>query len=239
MKFFALLACMAYTAHAQTPGWGGNDCDLKIEGFPAGFPKFLDQTGLNGLWPVCGESKHSTYCFAADEDTHLELGFGTYNGTFVDDGWYIHIYNNSKPADQQTTTLARCRSKACFDAKSPDLIPAHAAWEVSRDMGKSFVASPTAATSTTSCCPSTPASCGARPGHPACTNVDCANKYTSFWSCLGSSALGCCSASKWAGLSKCVCQDTRPKCKPLATTVTRAWPHPAAPVPWSTVTPLH
>ena len=91
-------------------------------------------------------------------------------------GWYVTGFNDTAPINSSKVSFLRCITDECVAAKSPDLIRGdNAGWEVSYD-GTSF--EPLGAAVNTSCCDSTPAKCGTRPGHPkACDTKDCEAKY--------------------------------------------------------------
>jgi len=156
-----------------------------------------------------------------------------------DRGWYVTGFNDTAPAKSQKKTFLRCITDECVAAATPDLIKGdHKGWEVSYD-GTSFES--LGAPVNTSCCDSTAAKCGDRPGHEACDITACKDKYKTFWSCLAASVTGCCQAFGWIDNGVCLCKNTRPSCKPITTkrrAIPRAaWPHDSFPGPQALLRP--
>lgn len=227
-----------------TPGWGG-DCDLHVTGIGE-----LAKTpwNLDGLFINCGSQSgapwgaSTNYCLSTGNQNYLvqmqycptgAFGCGSQKQNWTTAGWAITGFNASSKLDAERAVFAKCTTDECQKAATPEHLSG-TGWMVSTDQGGTFEPVPLAVN--TSCCDSTAASCGERPGHQACNVKDCEAKYTSFWSCLAASAVGCCQAFGWIDQGVCLCKNTRPSCKPLNAIDTysdsSAWPHENFPLPW-------
>ena len=198
-----LVSTATATSSGSDPAWQGR-CDLAVSGASTASPY-----DLNNNYVLCAEhDARPGYCLAtgntANFTVQLSYDAGARNATFR--GWVIHNRTSVHPL--LGVIYQRCGSSDCQAAMRPDLIPAYATWEVSKD-GKTF--EPVTTPVEIKCCPSTPAVCGERPGHRACSAEDCANLVFAHY--LLKQMSGCCSTEHFIS-RKCHCKTTRPSCKP-------------------------
>ena len=161
---------------------------------------------LDGLFINCGSQSgapwgaSTNYCLSTGNQNYLvqmqycptgAFGCGSQKQNWTGAGWAITGFNASSKLDTEHAVFAKCTTDECQKATTPEHLSG-TGWMVSTDQGGTFEPVPLAVN--TSCCDSTAASCGERPGHQACNVKDCEAKYTSFWSCLAASAVGCCQA---------------------------------------------